>query len=75
MHAFGGVYADLDVTPCDAFAEVMSSTANRTPHAQLLLVQEPRGPLSNFFLGSAAGADLLPALERRFDRLVSAVYV
>ena len=59
MHVHGGVYADLDVAPCDAVSSVIGRSS-----AQLLLVRDPwRGSLkrkqqqhiSNFFFASVKG--------------------
>ena len=53
MHVFGGVYADLDVAPCDALGRSFDSVNRSTP--QLLLLKEPRNQVTNFFVASAAG--------------------
>lgn len=62
MHVFGGVYADLDVAPCDSISATMEKLIRG--RRQLALVREAKqqGPgggtskrVSNFFLASAKG--------------------
>jgi len=48
MRQWGGVYADLDVTPCGSF-DALSLKYD------LVLVRSPKGFISNFFMASAAG--------------------
>ena len=82
MHLFGGLYADLDVAPCNALQSSLTtlnfSRAAAGASLQLLLVREPKFGVTNFFLASAPGHPFwrwalskLRSAARRFNPVVS----